>query len=270
MLGNPDAVPIKPILKRFAARGIRFHAQAVICPGINDGDKLAETAAFLKSLYPAAMSLAVVPVGLTGHREGLFDLRPVTKELAGQIVKEVEKWQKECLNKMGTRFVFAADELYIKAGMALPAVETYEAFDQIENGVGLVAKFFSEADDALKAMPQTDAHVSIVTGEDAAPFFRAFAEKIRMHGVKLDVHMAKNLTFGGGVSVSGLLAGGDIVSALRGKPVGQAVFISSATLRDGNTFLDDMTVEQLQSTLGVPVYAADDAEHFIRQMTNLK
>ena len=271
MLGNPDAVPIRPILKRFAARGIRFHAQAVICPGINDGDKLAETVAFLRSLYPAAMSLAIVPVGLTGHRDGLFDLSPVSKELAEQIVKEVEKWQKECLNSVGTRFVFAADEFYIKAEKALPPVENYETFDQIENGVGLVAKFFSEADEAIEAMPHTDAHVSLVTGEDAAPFFRAFAEKIHAAcGAEIDVYAAKNVTFGGGVSVSGLLAGEDILSALRGKKLGQAVFIPSTTLRDGKVFLDDMTREAFQRALGVPVYAAADADHLIRLIANMR
>ncbi len=269
MLGNPDAVPIRPILKRFAARGIRFHAQAVICPGINDGNKLAEMVAFLRRLYPAAMSLAIVPVGLTGHRDGLFDLSPVTKELARQIIKEVEKWQKECLNRMGTRFVFAADELYIRAGMALPAAESYEAFEQIENGVGLVAKFFSEADDALEGMPHVNAHVSVVTGEDAAPFFRAFAEKMRAHGAKIDVYAAKNVTFGGGVSVSGLLAGEDILFALRGRQLGQAVLLPPNTLRDGKIFLDDMAREELQNVLGVPVFAADDAEHFIKLIVNL-
>lgn len=271
MLGNPQAVPIRPILKRFAARGIRFHAQAVICPGINDGDKLAETVAFLRQLYPAAMSLAVVPVGLTAHRDGLFGLEPVTKESAGQIIKEVEKWQKECLNSIGTRFVFAADEFYIKAGKELPAVESYEAFDQIENGVGLVAKFFSEADDALAQMAPSDAHISIVTGQDAAPFFRAFADKAHhASGAVVDVYAAQNTTFGGGVSVSGLLAGSDMIAALRGKKLGQALLIPASTLRDGEVFLDDMTREQLQSTLGVPVYAAEDADHLVRLIATMK
>ena len=113
MLGNPGAVPIWPLLKRFKRHGIRFHAQVVVCPGINDGIKLAETIRFLRRLYPAAISLAVVPVGLTAYRQGLHDIKPVNRELAAQIVKEVEKWQKECLNSMGTRFVFAADEYCI-------------------------------------------------------------------------------------------------------------------------------------------------------------
>ena len=267
MLGNPGAVPIRPLLKRLARHGIRFHAQVVVCPGINDGAKLNETVRFLRRLHPAAISLAVVPVGLTAYRQGLYDIMPVNRELALQIVKEVEKWQKECLNSIGTRFVFAADELYIKAGLPLPPMESYEAFDQIENGVGLVAKFFGEARDAIEDMPNTDAQVSIVTGQDAAPFFRKFAADVHQKsGAHIDVHAAVNQTFGGGVTVSGLLAGGDICTALRGKPLGQALFIPASVLRDGKVFLDDMTLEELTAALGVRVFAVTDAYELIQRL----
>ena len=270
LLSNDNAVPIRPLLRRFARHGIRFHAQVVVCPGLNDGQELEETVRFLARLYPAAMSLALVPVGLTAHRQGLYDMAPFKKELAAQIVKEVEKWQKECLNSIGTRFVFAADEIYIKAQLPLPSIAEYESFDQIENGVGLVTKFFSEADELIDDMPKSNAHISIATGVDAAPFFKTFAAKVRdKSGARIDVHAVPNLTFGGGVTVSGLMAGGDIRAALQGKDLGQTLLIPASTLRDGTVFLDDMTLETLIEELGVRIVGAQDAQHLMQLIAEI-
>ncbi|MDD5018097.1 MAG: DUF512 domain-containing protein [Eubacteriales bacterium] len=264
MLGNESAVPIRRLLKKLAARGIRFHAQAVICPGLNDGKKLEQTVRFLRRLYPAAMSLAVVPVGLTGFRQGLHPVSPVTKSMAGMTIKEVEKWQKECLNSIGTRFVFAADEYYIRAGVPLPPAEDYEAFDQIENGVGLMAKFLDEANTALGSCEKNSGHFSIATGQDAYPYLKALAGKVhRVCGAVIDVYLVENKTFGGGVTVSGLLGGKDFLRALRDKELGQALLIPASTLRDDDVFLDDMTLDALNDALRVPVYTAADGYQLI-------
>ena len=271
MLGNRNAVSIRKILKKFAARGIHFHAQAVICPGLNDNGKLEQTYRFLRKLYPCAMSLAVVPVGLTAYRDGLYDVSPITQNLAVQTIKKVEKWQKECLNSIGTRFVFAADEYYIKAGMDLPPVENYESFDQIENGVGLMAKFLDEAETALEPGKSAGAHFSIATGEDAYPFLKALGEKAsRICGAKIDIYRVKNNTFGGGVTVSGLLGGQDFLNALSGKDLGQALLISGNTLRDNTLFLDGFSLSQISKALGVPVIPVKDGYHFAQIIGQVK
>lgn len=263
MLGNNKALPVRRILKKFAANGIRFHAQAVVCPGYNDKEKLEQTYKFLRQLYPAAMSLAVVPVGMTAFRHGLEQIPPVNKSMAQQTLKEVEKWQKECFNSIGTRFVFAADEYYIKAGESFPAAESYEAFDQIENGVGLMVKFLDEAKHALKSCDCQGRHISIAAGEDAYPFLKELGETISdKYGAKIDVHMVKNHTFGGGVTVSGLLGGKDYLRALKGKDLGRALLISASSLRDDVVFLDDMTLGQLEKELGTAVYPVNDGYHF--------
>lgn len=263
MLGNKKSVPIRKILKKFSAKGMQFHAQVVVCPGHNDKDKLEQTYKFLRQLYPAAKSLAVVPVGLTAFRHGLDQISPVDKSLALQTLKEVEKWQKECFNSIGTRFVFAADEYYIKAGESLPAFESYEAFDQIENGVGLMTKFLDEAKHALKICKSKEKHISIATAEDAYPFLIELGEFAgEKCGVKIDVHMVKNHTFGGGVTVSGLLGGKDYANALKGKDLGKALLISASSLKDNAIFLDDVTLEQLKQELGIAVYPVNDGYHF--------
>jgi putative radical SAM enzyme (TIGR03279 family) len=261
MLGNPKGLAIKPMLKKMAARGMSFHAQAVICPCYNDGDKLIETIRFLRNLYPAASSLAVVPVGLTGHREGLTSLEPVTKDMALRTIKEVEKWQKECLNSIDTRFVFAADEYYLKAGLPLPPVEAYEDFSQIENGVGLVAKLMDEAAEALDTVkPGGSREVSIATGVDILPFIQGIATKaVAKLGVKVAVYGVDNQTFGGGVTVAGLLGGNDFLRVLKDKPLGEGLMIPASALREDNVFLDDMTLAELEAALGVPVMPSADA-----------
>ncbi len=267
MLGNEKAVPIRPLLKKFAAHGIRFHAQAVICPGLNDGPRLEETIRFLKRLHPAAASLAIVPVGLTGHRKGLPELEPVSQDVAEDTIKVVEKWQKECLNSIGTRFVFASDEFYIRAGMQLPPAQSYESFDQIENGVGLVATLLSEADEALENCEGTGGDLSLATGEDAHPYIESIAKRAAQRsGARVRVYAVKNLTFGGAVTVAGLLAGRDFVTALKGKDLGQKLLIPASTLRDDNVFLDDMTLEGLSEALGIRVEPVCDGYQLVAKV----
>ena len=267
MLGNEKAVPIRPLLKKFAAQGIRFHAQAVICPGLNDGPRLEETIRFLKRLHPAAASLAIVPVGLTGHRKGLPELEPVSQDVAEDTIKVVEKWQKECLNSIGTRFVFASDEFYIRAGMQLPPAQSYESFDQIENGVGLVATLLSEADEALENCEGTGGDLSLATGEDAHPYIESIAKRAAQRsGARVRVYAVKNLTFGGAVTVAGLLAGRDFVAALKGKDLGQKLLIPASTLRDDNVFLDDMTLEGLSEALGIRVEPVCDGYQLVAKV----
>lgn len=267
MLGNDKAVPIRPLLKKLVAHGIRFHAQAVICPGLNDGPKLEETIRFLKRLHPAAVSLAVVPVGLTGYRKGLPELRPVSQSMAQDTIKMVEKWQKECLNSIGTRFVFASDEFYIRAGMALPPAEDYETFDQIENGVGLVATLLSEAEQALESCEGPGADLSLATGEDAYPFIESIVKRAAQRtGARVRVYAVKNVTFGGAVTVAGLLAGKDFVTALQGKDLGEKLLIPASTLRDDDVFLDDMTLSALSEALGVSVEPVCDGYELVAKV----
>ena len=272
MLKNMKGLAIKPMLRKMAAGGMRFHAQAVICPGYNDGEKLEETFRFLRGLHPAAMSLAVVPVGLTGYRDGLTPLEPVSKDMALRTIKEVEKWQKECLNSIGSRFVFAADEYYLKAELPLPPVENYEDFCQIENGVGLVAKLMEEAAEALEtAGPGMLREVSIATGVDILPFIEDIAAKVSDKlGVKVSVYDVDNQTFGGGVTVAGLLGGRDFLRALKDKPLGERLIIPAAALREDDVFLDDMTLAELEAALGVPVMPSADAYELVEYMAGHK
>lgn len=257
MIGQKRARGIMDRLRRFAEAGMSFHAQAVVVPGVNDGEVLEKTIRDLASLAPCALSLAVVPVGLTCHREGLEKISPMTKEEAAAIIAVVERLQKELLPELETRFVFAADELYIKAGLPFPEAETYEGFLQIGDGVGMAANFRESFELGFKSEEKCDLNktVSLACGVDIAPFMQEIADQIlEKFGVRIHVYGIENRFFGETITVTGLLTGQDIAAGLKGKELGEQLLLSESMLRDNtNVFLDDMTKEELEEALGVGI-----------------
>ena len=113
---------------------LQFHCQVVLCPGVNDGDILRRTIEDLASLYPAAQSMAIVPVGLTKHREGLAELKGFDADSARDLIDYVKGFQEKYLQEFGTRFVYPSDEFYCICNEPLPETSAYEDFPQIENG----------------------------------------------------------------------------------------------------------------------------------------
>ena len=86
MLSQPKGRGIMERLRRLKDAGIHFECQAVLVGGINDGPVLEKTIRDLETLYPYAESLAIVPLELTGHREGLKQLSPIDKKCAEGIL----------------------------------------------------------------------------------------------------------------------------------------------------------------------------------------
>ncbi|MCR4402239.1 MAG: DUF512 domain-containing protein [Firmicutes bacterium] len=263
LLGRKRQCDVMRSLARLVEAGIVIHTQVVLCPGLNDGSDLEGTVRDLRSLFPGVRSCAVVPVGLTRHRRGLPRVAPVLKEDAARVIADVERWQRESLEVCSYRFVFASDELYLRAGRAVPGREAYEDFPQIENGVGLLREFIDHLD-ALKAsgrLPEevnTPTRLVVVTGEDAyAVVGEACRLLERVRGLSCRTLLVKNAFFGPGVRAAGLLTGRDIARTYllavgRGKC--DAVVIPSVSLKaDEPRFLDDMTVNELQRECGVPV-----------------
>lgn len=265
LMGSKRAGKILEQLKRLADGGIRFHAQAVVCPGLNDGDQLEKTIHDLAALAPAALSLAIVPVGITCHREGLFPLRLFTKEEARRTIEICHRWRAICRQHIGTAFVHPADELYLAAGMDLPADEEYEGYEQIENGIGMLrlleTEYAAAYDDAkeydeLPKDRENAAEVCIATGEAAADFMRNMLEKRPVPGVLARVQAIPNRFFGHTVNVAGLLTGRDLLDEETGivHAPEKEIWITECMLREGEEiFLDDMTVGELSKRLGKSV-----------------
>ena len=256
MLGNLRGGESLRHLYTLAEAGIKLKTQIVCCPGLNDGAQLEKTLADLSGLYPSVESIAVVPVGITAHREGLYPLTPMDKEKALAVVDIVEAQRKENLKKYGCAIVCGADELYLKAGLTLPEPEYYEGYSQLENGVGLMALFEEELRAALLVEEENlpaPSPCAVVCGKAAEAFMQRMVDLIRVKCPELDcpVFGVDNDFFGRTVDVTGLVTGRDIGAQLQDKVQGRRLLVPAVMLRDGqDVFLDDTTPAQLEKVLG--------------------
>ncbi len=263
MMNNRFAGEALDIMRRFAEAGIVINTQLVICPGINDGAELERSLRDLTELQVNAV--AVVPVGLTDHREGLYPLTPFTKESANEVLEICRKFGDECVEKFGRRIIFAADELYIKAEQKLPEADYYEDFACLENGVGLIPLLKDEFLFALEDF-QGDITLTrkktIACGESVAPYLEELVLKLseKFPNVCVNVVPIVNDFLGHQINVTGLIVGRDLISQLKGKDLGDEVLISCSMLRSGEeVFLDDVTLTEASNELGVEITPNDNS-----------
>jgi putative radical SAM enzyme (TIGR03279 family) len=262
LLGRP-APPIMPILRRLVENGIEIHAQIVVCPGVNDDEALDETVAALYQFFPGVRTLALVPVGLTKHRQNLPALQPMSKENATAVLAKIDGWQSVFKRQTGHHFIYAADEFYLRAGAEVPPLETYEDLAQIENGVGMIAVFRDAAGDVLKEAADLDCPVefSVVTGKAFSAELESFLVKLsELTGCKAHIYAIENRLFGDMVTVAGLVSGGDIIRQVEGKKLGSVLFVPDVMMQDGTGhFLDDLTPKHLADQLGCRVRVIEDS-----------
>ncbi len=283
MLHNRFAGNALSIIDRFYEAGIEMNAQVVLCPDINDGDELRRTISDLSKYVPVMPSLSIVPCGLTKYRDGLFPLRPVTKEDACAVIDIVEEFQKKIFKEKGLHFVQASDEFYITAGRKIPEEERYDGYLQLENGVGMIRLMENEFKEALRStlrayvkrhplslkkqknangkttytvdMPKRE--YSFATGKLAAPYIRKYAEWFMRYvpSAKFHVYEIRNDFFGEMITVAGLVTGGDLMKQLKGRELGSRLVLPSVMFRSGEeVFLDDVTKSEAEKTLQVPIH----------------
>ena len=263
MLGSPIARR-EPRLALAAALEIARRAGVT---GMIAGQALDATLEALAALHPAARSVALVPVGLTGHREGLCPLTPYDAASAAALLAQAHAWQEAFWARLGTRFVFAADEFYALSGQPLPPEEAYEDYPQLENGVGLL-RSFREAFYGARALAAQETavprRVLVATGVSAAPYLRALVSHAAPAGVQARALAVENRFFGGHVTVAGLLTGSDLLHALAGEEADEILISQAMLRREDALFLDDMPLDALRARLGVAVHAVpcDGADFF--------
>jgi putative radical SAM enzyme (TIGR03279 family) len=266
LLGSPKTIKgdLMERLRRLSAAGIRLHAQIVLCPGLNDGPHLARTVRELGELHPGVATVAVVPVGLTRHRDGLYPLRSITPAEAGATLAAIHGWQADFHARHGTRLVFAADELYLLAGEPIPPAAAYEGFAVVEDGVGLVRRFEDDFR-RIAARPGRRAWrgaraATLVTGELFGPILGRLLEGLRVPGLRTEIVAVRNEFFGRAITVAGLLTGQDVARALAGRSLGDVVLIPRVALTETKgVFLDDAAPEDLARHLAVPVVTVDSS-----------
>ncbi len=265
MLGQPRAARIMEQLNRLAESRISFHTQIVLCPGVNDGAHLERTVNDLAALHPATESIAVVPVGLTKHRDGLYPLRPVDAESSREAIGLCLRKQKEFKARFGTRLLFPSDELYLRADQPIPSAAAYEGYPQLEDGIGVSRIFLDELARLSRGRkgapriwngrgaPRQGSYV-LVTGTLARPMIEQLADWLSTHpGVSARVCEVMNDFLGETVTVAGLMAGVDVIRALAGVRPDEEVLIPSVALNDDNRFLDDVPLGAVQAAVRVSV-----------------
>lgn len=260
MLRNKFAGSIIDRIKRLVDAGITVNCQIVLCRGINDGEELDRTIDELSKFFPGVYSISIVPVGLTKHRDALFELKAFDEVSSKDLLMQVQNWQVNLMAKHGKRIVYIADEFYIMAGVPIPNYYEYEDFPQIENGVGLISMLKYEVEETLHNYKEdiivsTNRVVSIATGCSARSYIEELASKISdVSKVDIRVNTIINDFFGETVTVTGLLTGNDIIAQLKGKDLGDELLISSSMLRSGEeVFLDDVTLKQLSKSLNIKI-----------------
>ena len=255
MMNNRFAGDTLKYLKRFAEAGITLNCQIVSCPGINDGDELVRTLTDLENL--GVNMTAIVPVGLTRYRENLYPLVPYNKETAGQTIDIIEKMGDECVKKHGRRIFFPGDEFYLLAERELPSPEFYEDFSALEDGIGMIAYLTDDVDWKLEELDADESlchKVTIACGEGVFPYMKRIMSMIneKFPNITINTRAIKNNFFGGGINVSGLVTGGDLIDQLRGDDLGDRLLIPSSMLRfENDLFLDDVSTDDVERELGV-------------------
>jgi putative radical SAM enzyme (TIGR03279 family) len=269
MIGNPKAPDILKELLDFTSQKIRIHGQIVVCPGLNDGDELANTIKDLQKFYPYVASIAVVPVGVTKYNKST--VKPVTKDDALKVIDIVKSFRRRLKRRHGDPLVYLADEFYLKAGLTLPPLKEYGDLPQLENGVGPIPLFLQEAKRVKMPKKVNPKTVALFTGASFMPFLQDFAKKLKsIEGLTLDLFKVENTFFGPGVTVSGLLTGKDIVKTILGKTKAECLLVPSVALRNGSDiFLDNVTLKDMTESLGIEVKVIDPTpEGLIRGITD--
>ncbi len=275
MMKNRFAGESLKIIDRFSGNGISMNTQLVLCPGVNDGEELSFSLNELAKHYPSVKSIAAVPVGITKYRDGLYPLRPYTKEEALKVIDIIDDFNAHfSFYNNGEILAYASDEFYLIAERELPSADYYGEFSQLDNGVGVCALLKDEFLDALEneEAKEINRRITIATGSAAYGLICELANKAeeKFKSLKIKVVQIKNDFFGHTVTVAGLITGEDYKNQLKDIGLGDELLIPRVSLRnEGDKFLDDITVEELSEFLNVKVTAVEsDGAVLLDKMIN--
>lgn len=261
MMNNRFAGEKLKYIRQLTENGIKLNCQIVCCPGLNDGEELRRSLRDLGDLMPNITSVAVVPVGLTKFRKGLYPLECFNKDSAAETLDIIEEFQSEFLEKFGTRTVFPSDEFFLTAGRELPQADYYEDYPQYENGVGMLRSLIDEFENALEMAEWEggERHVSIACGFAPYSVIEMLAHRAmdKFPQLKCSVYRIRNDFFGETITVTGLITAGDLIAQLKDKELGDELLISKAMLRtDTDVFLDDLTAADVEKALNTKIRAS--------------
>ncbi|MGH4119712.1 DUF512 domain-containing protein [Clostridium sp.] len=282
MLNNKFAGNVYDRLKRLSEGDIKINCQVVSCPGINNGKELLKTIEDLYKLYPNIENLAVVPVGITQYREGLFNLTLYDKATALKEIQSVKELQERYISETGSPFVRLSDEFYVVAGVDVPCEEFYNGYEQLEDGIGMIRLLRNVIDEDVENLKLNNkGDFTLITGYSAYQEILCVAKKINSinEKIKIQVKKIQNNFFGETITVAGLLTGKDIIQQLVNESLGEYLIIPSNMLKSGyelgnyeqQIFLDNITVSELEKSLRTKIlicdYTGEDLIHIINEFS---
>src|SRR5437763_4274896 len=259
LLRNPEAPEIIPQLAWFAERGIAFHAQVVLVPGVNDGVELEQTQAGLYGLGPGVLSVSVVPVAHTEFsKHGL--VREPTRDECRAALAAVDRMASRALADRGAPWCYGADDLYLQAGEPLPDAAWYGDFEQRENGVGSVRFLQTRIATAVDRLPDlAGKRIGVVTGKAMGPLMPpVLVDVAATTGGCFELVVVENTLFGSSVTTAGLLPGAAVERALAERRDLDFVLLPAEAVNDDLVFVDDVRAEDLAARLPAPAYLSYD------------
>ncbi|HDK7161864.1 TPA: DUF512 domain-containing protein [Clostridium botulinum] len=268
LLNNRFAGNLYDRMKKLAQGGIKMDCQVVLCPGLNNGEELKRTIEDLYALYPQVENLAVVPIGVTKFREGLYQFELFNKETANKELDMVEEYQNKFIKEIGKPFVRLSDEFYVIAEREVPKEDFYDGFKQLEDGVGVIRIFRNNIKDNVnKLSAKAKGSFSLITGQSAYKEVIEASKMINNHSNDIDIEVIKidNNFFGKTITVAGLITAKDIIEQTQKKNLGKYVIIPDVMLRKGyeladiseQVFLDDVTLKELSNSLKREILVCD-------------
>lgn len=276
MLRNPDADHIKEQLQELASHNIDMNIQIVLCPDFNDKEELEKTLTDLYELRDNILSVAIVPVGLTKHREKCYPLRTFTAEEARALVKSITAWQARAREELGESFVHISDEFYLMAGEPFPPAEVYDGYPQIENGIGLSRSFVDEwnyyVHELQSASYDESTTLYVVCGTSGEKVLRPLFDSLDIPNLTIRLLAIENRFFGEKITVTGLLTGGDIADRVLAENAlgeGSGLLIPCTCLQaEEDHFLDDMTLTELETKINMPIRVFESAHELQQSFGN--
>ena len=240
MLRNPNAGKSFDNLNWFRKNKIPFHAQIVLCPGLNDGKELERTLSDLAKLKNTVLSVAIVPVGITQFREE--SLKQVDKKCAEETLKIASKFKRVC----------CSDEFFLLAEQEIPPAKYYGNYNQLDDGVGslriLLEDFKSRE---LPKEIKKPIKISFASGYAATYALEKIAKKLnKIKNLTVTVNPVKSEYWGKDITVSGLITTDDLIRTVKDLDT-DLVIIPSVMLKPyTESFLDGKTLSDVKNQSG--------------------
>lgn len=258
MLNNKNADKILNELDWLKKANIPIHCQIVLCPGYNDNEELIKTLNDLYKYKKIVKSVAIVPVGITKYREN-DDLKKVDYSVAKKTIEIVNNFN----FAQKTNFAQLSDEFFILTNSDIPDKKYYKHYAQLDDGVGttrIILDDFAKREKKLPKKIKDKKNFHFILSKSSLKAFDIIAERLnQIENLNIVKVVVESKFFGDDINVSGLIVGSDILSALKNQQNLNIVLPSIMLKPYTTSFLDDITVEELEKKLNSKIHIVEDS-----------